>query len=148
MMGTAPVKTDSYFQKASRVTCPPKPMIQIIDRNTARRTAAERLLRQAGYVTQSFRSAPEFLTAAFQLPIDRARPGELRARLERLTPRETEVFTRVVLGQPNKQVADEIGTVEQTVKFHRKNVMAKMEAMTFADLVRMAERLGIACIEE
>jgi len=121
-------------------------MIQIIDNNTARRTAAERLLRRAGYATQSFRSAPEFLTAAFQIPpqIERAKPEELTARLERLTPRETQVFTRVVLGWPNKQVAHELGTGEQVIKFHRANVMTKMEAESFADLVRMAERLGIS----
>ena len=119
-------------------------MIQIIDENSARRTAAERLLRQAGYMTQSFRSAPEFLNAAFPARTESARHQELKARLERLTPRETQVFERVVLGWPNKQIAHELGTGEQVIKFHRANVMAKMQAVTFADLVRMADRLGIS----
>src|SRR4051812_44223594 len=121
-------------------------MIQIIDNNTARRTAAERLLRRAGYATQSFSSAPEFLTASLRIPTqpDCARPEELKVRLERLTPRETQVFARVVLGWPNKRVAHELGTGEQVIKFHRANVMAKMRAVTFADLVRMADRLGIS----
>ena len=118
-------------------------MIQIIDENSARRTAAERLLREAGFATQSFGSAPEFLTATFQNADRRPSTSELQARVERLTPRETQVFTRVVLGWPNKQVAHELGTGEQVIKFHRANVMTKMEAGSFADLVRMAERLGI-----
>lgn len=106
--------------------------------------AVERLLREAGYMTQAYRSAPEFLAATFPLRREgSATPGLLRERLERLTPRETEVFTRVVLGLPNKQVAHELGTGEQVIKFHRANVMAKMGAGSFAELVRMAEWLGI-----
>ena len=118
-------------------------MIQIIDENSTRRTAAERLLRQAGYATQSFRSAPEFLTATFRLKPGRAEPKDLEARLERLTRRETQVFTRVVQGWPNKQVAQEFGTGVQVIKYHRANVMTKMQAASFAELVRMADRLGI-----
>jgi len=118
-------------------------MIQIIDENSVRRTAAEQLLRRAGYPTQSFRSAPEFLTATFHIQPGRTEPKELEARLERLTPRETQVFARVVLGWPNKLVAQELGTGVQVIKYHRANVMTKMEAGSFAELVRMADRLGI-----
>jgi FixJ family two-component response regulator len=49
----------------------------------------------------------------------------------------------VVRGLLNKQVAFELGTVEKTVKVHRARVMAKMEAQSLADLVRLAERVGI-----
>ena len=67
----------------------------------------------------------------------------LRQRYETLTPREREVFSQVVTGMLNKQVAGELGTTERTIKAHRHQVMEKMKADSLADLVRMAERLGI-----
>jgi FixJ family two-component response regulator len=75
---------------------------------------------------------------------DRRRQIELlQARLERLTPREREVFALVASGLLNKQVGFELGTTEKTIKVHRARVMEKMEATSLADLVRMAGRLGI-----
>ena len=65
---------------------------------------------------------------------------EIETRLATLTRREYEVFIRVVDGLANKQVADELGLSEKTVKIHRGHVMQKMKAQTFADLVRMAEK--------
>jgi FixJ family two-component response regulator len=67
----------------------------------------------------------------------------LRAKLETLTPREREVFTFVVSGMLNKQVAFELRTAEKTIKVHRARVMDKMDAQSFADLVRFAEKLEI-----
>ncbi len=67
----------------------------------------------------------------------------LRARVSRLTPRESEVFALVVRGRLNKQIAGELGTAERTVKAHRQKVMEKCEAQSLAELVRMAERLGM-----
>ena len=67
-----------------------------------------------------------------------------RDRFDTLTPREREVMSLVVGGLLNKQVADILGTAEKTVKVHRGQVMHKMQAESFADLVRMGERLGIA----
>jgi FixJ family two-component response regulator len=67
----------------------------------------------------------------------------LEARLERLTPREREVFALVAAGFLNKQVGFELGTTEKTIKVHRARVMEKMEATSLAELVRMAGRLGI-----
>ena len=67
----------------------------------------------------------------------------LQARLARLTPREREVFALVASGLLNKQVGHQLGTTEKTIKVHRARVMEKMEARSLADLVRMAERLGI-----
>ena len=67
----------------------------------------------------------------------------LRARYDRLTPREQQVFALVSAGLLNKQVAVQLGTSEKTIKVHRARVMAKMEAASLADLVRHAERLQI-----
>ncbi len=68
---------------------------------------------------------------------------ELRSRYESLTAREREVMQQVVSGLPNKQVADELNITEFTVKIHRGHAMRKMRADSLADLVRMADALGI-----
>ena len=73
-----------------------------------------------------------------------ARNADLRRRYESLKPREREVFKCVVSGMLNKQIADEIGATERTVKFHRGNIMRKMQVNSLAELGRMAEALGIA----
>jgi FixJ family two-component response regulator len=67
----------------------------------------------------------------------------LRADYSTLTIRERQVMTLVVSGMPNKQVGDELGITEITVKFHRGNIMRKMKAESFAELVNMAARLRI-----
>jgi FixJ family two-component response regulator len=69
--------------------------------------------------------------------------AELEKRLQSLTPRERELLPLVVSGRSNKEVAAEIGTSEITVKVHRGNLMRKMQAATFADLLRMAAELKI-----
>jgi FixJ family two-component response regulator len=73
-----------------------------------------------------------------------ARNVDLRKRYELLSPREREVFKCVVSGMLNKQIADELGTTERTIKFHRGHIMQKMQGNSLADLVRMAEALGIS----
>jgi FixJ family two-component response regulator len=72
---------------------------------------------------------------------ERAELAAIRARFDSLTPRETEVLHLVVAGLLNKQIADELGTSELTVKTHRAHVMEKTEAESLAHLVRMSERL-------
>ena len=67
----------------------------------------------------------------------------LRERYQSLTAREREIMAFAVRGLMNKQIAGEVGTSEITVKIHRGNAMRKMQARTFADLVRMAEALGV-----
>jgi FixJ family two-component response regulator len=67
----------------------------------------------------------------------------VKAHYESLTPREREVLGLVVAGLMNKQVAAEIGIAEITVKTHRGHIMRKMGAKSLADLVRMAEMLGV-----
>lgn len=73
-----------------------------------------------------------------------ARNAELRRRYHLLTPREREVFKCVVSGMLNKQIADELRATERTIKFHRGHLMIKMQVNSLAELVRLAEALGIA----
>ena len=93
----------------------------------------------------------EDLLAAVRVAIEKHRAlrreqaelSEIRARLTTLTPREREVLEYVVAGKLNKQIAGELGTVEQTVKIHRAHVMQKMRVQSVAELVRITERCGI-----
>ena len=68
----------------------------------------------------------------------------VRARVGRLTPREREVFELVIRGDTNKQIARAMGCTERTVKAHRHRVMEKMQVKSLAELVSLAERIGIA----
>ena len=68
--------------------------------------------------------------------------SELKRRHDSLSPRERQVFSGVVAGRLNKQIAFDLGITEKTVKVHRGRVMDKMAAKSLADLVRAAERLG------
>lgn len=69
---------------------------------------------------------------------------ELQSRYESLTAREQEVMQPVISGLLNKQIAGKLKITEDTVKFHRGHIMRKMRADSLADLVRMAQNLGIA----
>ena len=68
---------------------------------------------------------------------------DIRAHYATLTPREAEVMGKAVSGLLNKQIASEIGISEVTVKIHRGQAMRKMHARTFADLVLMAQQIGL-----
>jgi FixJ family two-component response regulator len=76
---------------------------------------------------------------------ERIRLAQLRARYERLTPREREVLPRIVSGMLNKQAALDLGIGEDTLQIHRRRVMRKMEARSLPDLVRMADALKVPC---
>jgi FixJ family two-component response regulator len=74
---------------------------------------------------------------------ERHRIEEMRALVAALTPREREVFGLVVRGKLNKQIAHELGTTERTIKAHRHQVMEKIKVQSLAELVSLAERLGL-----
>ena len=78
----------------------------------------------------------------------RARRHEARARFERLTAREREVFSHLISGQLNKQIGFDLGITERTIKIHRHQVLMKMRADSIADLVRLASDLGVAPVSK
>jgi FixJ family two-component response regulator len=69
---------------------------------------------------------------------------ELSDKYAKLTPRERQVFALIASGLINKEAGSELGISEKTIKVHRARVVEKMEAKSLPDLVRMAERLGMA----
>jgi len=73
----------------------------------------------------------------------RAEQAALRARYDSVTPREQQVMGLLVTGLLNKEIAATLGVSEVTIKVHRSQIMQKMQADSLANLVRMAERLGI-----
>ena len=89
------------------------------------------------------RAIREALESDRRLRQQHAGRHDLQSRYQTLTPREREVMQQVISGLLNKQVAAELNITEFTVKIHRGQVMRKMRADSLADLVRMADTLGI-----
>ena len=102
------------------------------------------------FLIKPFRDQDLLDAVAVALERDRARReeakgvAEIRTLFESLTPREKDVMALVTTGLMNKQIAAEIGVSEITVKIHRGHAMRKMRAKSLAELVRMAEALGVS----
>ncbi|HZE70041.1 MAG TPA: response regulator [Pyrinomonadaceae bacterium] len=99
------------------------------------------------FLTKPFRDQDLLDAVRVALEQDRTRREqekeitELQQRFESLTAREREVISMVAAGKLNKQIADQLGTAENTIKVHRSRAMDKMHAQSVADLVRMIEKL-------
>jgi FixJ family two-component response regulator len=106
------------------------------------------------FLTKPFRDQELLDAVSTALDRDRNRRqydmsvSELRTRFDSLTAREQQVMTLATAGLMNKQTAAEMGVTEFTVKIHRGNVMKKMGARSLADLVKMAEKLGLSPAKE
>ena len=120
--GEGDVATSVQAMKAGAVSFLPKPF----KRDDLRAAVAEALRRSREDIA------------------GRAAAEGLAKRYRSLTPREREVFDLVAAGLLNKVIADRLGAAETTIKIHRGRVMEKMGARSVADLVRMAERLGVS----
>jgi FixJ family two-component response regulator len=131
-----------------------------VDDDPSIRGALTSLIRSVGLRAETFRFARKVLTKPlrYQDPLDdiaqaiardhvvqqqRADLATLRQRYDALTHRERDVMRLVVSGWPNKPIAEELGTGEVTIMLHRGQTMHNIRAESFADLVRMGERLGI-----
>ena len=99
------------------------------------------------FLTKPFRDQDLLDAVHVALERDRTRREQekeltnLQQRFDSLTSREREVISMVVAGKLNKQIADRLGTAENTIKVHRSRAMDKMHAQSVADLVRMIEKL-------
>src|SRR5207237_7979927 len=101
------------------------------------------------FLTKPFRDQDLLDAVGLALERDRARRAreerltELRTRFDTLTARERQVLSLVIAGRLNKQIAGELGVSEMTVKMHRRQVMRKMQATGLAQLVGLADQLGL-----
>ena len=102
------------------------------------------------FLTKPFRDQDLLEAVESGLARDRARResdralGELRERFDTLSSREREIMILVTAGRLNKQIADDIGIAESTVKVHRTHLMRKMKARSLPELSRMADMLKLA----
>ena len=124
--GHGDVPTTVHALKAGAVSVLAKPFTK-----TELVAAVEEALMRSGDATASYE-----------------REAAINLRHEALTPREREVFALVASGLLNKVIGDRLGAAEATIKIHRGRVMEKMGAASVADLVRMAESLGVSSREK
>src|SRR5262245_37301816 len=138
---------DLQHQLAERDTAPP--IIMITGHGDIPMTVRAMRAGAVEFLPKPFRdqdlldAVQQALDRSRVLRRDRAAMAELQARFDSLTPREREVMGLVITGLLNKQIAYDLGISEVTVKIHRGQVMEKMGAASVAELVRMADRLGL-----
>jgi FixJ family two-component response regulator len=107
------------------------------------KAGAEDFLTKPVSSEQLFRAIERALGHYEAVRDQKSRMDSARAHIASLTPRERQVFDLIVRGKINKQIAYELGTTERTVKAHRQQVMEKAKVQSLAELVSIAERLGM-----
>jgi len=136
------------FQEALAKTGNPLPVVFLTGHGDipssvhAMRHGAEDFLTKPVKRQDLFDAVRRAITRATKEREERVHRDELRARFDTLTPREREVLRHVLSGQLNKQIADDLGTSERTVKAHRANIMAKLRVRSVAELTRLAQEAG------
>jgi FixJ family two-component response regulator len=109
----------------------------------AMKAGAENFLTKPVDTEELLRVVQEAITRDREARAVRRHLDVLRSRVHGLTPTERKVFALVVRGKLNKQIADELGSTERTIKWHRHNLMEKLQVQSLAELVSLAERLGL-----
>jgi two-component system, LuxR family, response regulator FixJ len=109
----------------------------------AMRAGAEDFLTKPVRKDVLFPAIERALARGAQERQQRVRRRELRARFDKLTPREREVLAHVLSGQLNKQIAADVDASERTIKAHRANLMAKLQVQSVAELANLAHEAGI-----
>jgi FixJ family two-component response regulator len=107
------------------------------------KAGAEDFLEKSASTTELLAAIERGLLQYQQRSAEQTRTAGLKALVASLTLRESIVYSLIVRGKRNKQVAYEIGTTERTVKAHRHNIMEKLGARSLAEAVSIAERLGL-----
>jgi FixJ family two-component response regulator len=110
---------------------------------TAMRTGAEDFLTKP-VETDVLLNAVERAIARDREAVERRQKLDaMRSRVDALTPTERKVFALVVRGMLNKRIAAELDTAERTIKWHRQHIMQKLQVESLAEMVSLAERLGL-----
>ena len=117
---------------------------EVRDSVSAMKSGAVDFLTKTTDASELLGAVKRALAKASEAHERRERVRAVRAKYERLTPREREVFAHLISGQLNKQVGFDLGISEQTTKIHRHRVLEKMQADSILHLVRMAAELGVA----
>jgi FixJ family two-component response regulator len=109
----------------------------------AMRRGAEDFLTKLSRKEKLLDAVRRALARGAQERSERVRLHQLRARFDALTPRELEVLEHVVRGRMNKQIADDLGINERTVKLHRTNLTRTLQVQSVAELTRLAGEAGL-----
>jgi two-component system response regulator FixJ len=137
------------LQLALRRTRNPMPVIFLTGRGDiptsvrAMREGAEDFLTKTAPKAALLHAIQRALARDAREREERARRREVCARLEKLTKREREVLGHVVRGRLNKQIAEDLGIHERTVKLHRTSITTKLRAPSVAELTRLAHEAGL-----